>query len=121
MRLDLGTVESYIVAVRRRVLLNIGFSIYHLSFFERLFDEKACNNMTSQNNREKHYAANLAGTNKLEKEIMEYDVFFPTKELEFEGKKYPCPNQIDQYLKKLYGNFMELPPMENVERMNQLN
>ena len=82
-------------------------------FFSRDYlMKKLVNNMTSQNNREKHYAANLAGTNKLEKEIMEYDVFFPTKELEFEGKKYPCPNQIDQYLKKLYGNFMELPPME---------
>ena len=82
-------------------------------FFSRDYlMKKLVNNMTSQNNREKHYAANLAGTNKLEKEIMEYDVFFPTKELEFEGKKYPCPNQIDQYLKKLYGNFIELPPME---------
>lgn len=35
---------------------------------------------------------------------------FPTKEIMFEGKLYPCMNNNDEYLSKMYGNYMELPP-----------
>lgn len=68
--------------------------------------------MIKQNDEAKCYAGNLAGTNNIEKEIMEYSVFFPIRELEFEGKMYPCPNRIDTYLTNLYGDFMQLPPVE---------
>ena len=69
-------------------------------------------NMTAQNKEEKKYAANFAGTNKIEKEIMDYSTFFPVREIMFEGHLYPCPRDIDVYLRNLYGDFMKLPPIE---------
>lgn len=44
-------------------------------------------------------------------------MFFPTRNLKFEDNIYPCPGQIEEYLKNTYGNYMELPPIE--ERVNQ--
>lgn len=39
-----------------------------------------------------------------------YDIF-PLKEIEFEGHKFPCPNNPDAILKELYGDaYMEFPP-----------
>ena len=39
------------------------------------------------------------------------DELFPTKELTFEGRLYPVPNNIDAYLEKRYGNYMKFPPV----------
>ena len=36
-------------------------------------------------------------------------VFFPSSYREFEGKSYPCPNNIDQYLTTLYGDYSRIP------------
>lgn len=36
---------------------------------------------------------------------------FPLSEIEFEGYRFPCPNNTDMILKELYGDtYMELPP-----------
>jgi lipopolysaccharide cholinephosphotransferase len=47
-----------------------------------------------------------------EKEIFLKDLFLPFVEVEFEGKKYNAPKQWDIYLKQLYGDYMQLPPLE---------
>ena len=31
---------------------------------------------------------------------------------EFEGKEYPIPTGYDEILRNTYGNYMELPPIE---------
>ncbi len=41
--------------------------------------------------------------------VMNYDMIFPLKEIEFEGKFYYCPNDEKKYLKNLYENYMSYP------------
>lgn len=44
--------------------------------------------------------------------IIEKDDIFPLKYIKFENKEFPVPKNTDKYLKLLYGNYMELPPVE---------
>lgn len=37
---------------------------------------------------------------------------YPLKEIEFEGRMFPCPNDPDRRLTDMWGNYMELPPKE---------
>ena len=38
-----------------------------------------------------------------------YEVYFPFKTIKFEGFEFPCMNNPDDYLKKVYGNYMAYP------------
>lgn len=40
---------------------------------------------------------------------------FPLGEIEFEGIKFPAPANLDGYLRRIYGNYMELPSFEKIE------
>ena len=42
------------------------------------------------------------------------DDIFPLTEMEFEGKMFPVPRQTDAVLRKIYGNYMQLPDLENI-------
>ena len=45
-------------------------------------------------------------------EVLLKEEFFPLTQVEFEGKKYNAPKNYDYYLKKIYGDYMKLPPKE---------
>lgn len=47
-----------------------------------------------------------------EREILEHDIFSAFEFCEFEKELYPIPIGYDTYLRKLYGNYMLLPPIE---------
>lgn len=47
-----------------------------------------------------------------EKELMFADVFKHYVELPFENRQYQCIADYDSYLKKHYGNYMQLPPKD---------
>lgn len=55
--------------------------------------------------------ASLYGAYGAREAISKADLFIPA-DYEFEGKKYIGPKNADLYLSKLYGNYMELPPVE---------
>ena len=38
-----------------------------------------------------------------------YNVIYPLKTIEFEGKQFPCINKPNEYLTRLYGNYMSYP------------
>lgn len=43
-------------------------------------------------------------------------VFYPPVNCEFEGLHAKIPNNVDTYLRALYGNYMEIPPVEKREK-----
>ena len=45
---------------------------------------------------------------------------FPLSEIEFEGHKFKAPCNIDSYLTRLFGNYMEIPPEDKIETHNIL-
>lgn len=49
-------------------------------------------------------------------EIFPREVYMPAREAEFEGIKVYIPNDYDPYLKNLYRDYMQLPPVEKRER-----
>lgn len=42
------------------------------------------------------------------------DDIFPLTEMELEGKMFPVPRQTDAVLRKIYGDYMQLPDLENI-------
>ena len=49
-------------------------------------------------------------------ETRKKDVYFPVSRALFQGIEMPVCNDCDAYLKSLYNNYMELPPVEKRER-----
>ncbi|MDR0321284.1 MAG: LicD family protein [Treponema sp.] len=58
------------------------------------------------------YISSFSGLCGYKKETHRYDTIFPLTKLEFEGKQYCVPGNWDIYLTHYYGNYMELPPIE---------
>ena len=48
--------------------------------------------------------------------ILPKEAFLPPREILFEGRKAYVPNNVDLYLRNLYGNYLEIPPIEKRER-----
>ena len=64
------------------------------------------------NNFNTRYITFFSGRYGWKKETQNYNTIFPLSKLNFEGKNYNTPGNWDMYLKKLYNNYMELPPVD---------
>ena len=60
------------------------------------------------------YAMNFEGDS-IEKELIETDLFNHLIDVDFEGYKFKVFEQYDSYLKQMYGDYMQLPPIEEQE------
>lgn len=62
------------------------------------------------------YCTSATGRKHYLGEIVLDNVFFPLKMMKFEGIQSYIPNNIDAYLKNLYGEYMKIPPVEKREK-----
>lgn len=63
-------------------------------------------------NNNSRYVVNAVIYAKGEREILERDWFRETIDLVFENRKYKAPIGADQYMKRLFGDYMKMPPVE---------
>lgn len=49
-------------------------------------------------------------------EMMDWRVIFPVKKAEFEGHEFNVYGKVEEYLTMLYGDYMQLPPLEKREK-----
>jgi lipopolysaccharide cholinephosphotransferase len=42
--------------------------------------------------------------------VLKYDDIFPLQKMEFEGIKINVPHKIHEYMERVYGDYMTLPP-----------
>jgi lipopolysaccharide cholinephosphotransferase len=69
--------------------------------------------MKLQNNKtNKKYIVNLASKYGYKKQIFLIEDYFPAQKLKFENDEYCVPNHYDVILKKIYGDYMKVPPKE---------
>ena len=78
--------------------------------------QKIISKLNNDDNSE--YIVALAGTYNYKKETMKRNILLPTKKINFENKEYCGMNNPDAYLTNIFGNYMELPPVE--KRINHM-
>ena len=92
-----------------RLFMGRVFSVFShrrwVYWFDRFNNRRPSNMMTIPTGR-KHYLP----------ETLPAIVFTPVKECTFEGCKSYLPNDYDRYLSNLYGDYMQVPPVEKRER-----
>lgn len=65
-----------------------------------------------EQNTNSRYVVNAVIYAKGEREILEREWFRDSIELPFENRKYLAPIGADQYMRRLFGDYMQLPPVE---------
>jgi len=81
-------------------------------FPNRALLKHQANIMQKNNRREKNYAVMFSDTYHWKVGALPYDVYFPVKKVAFEDREYAVCGQVGKYLSQVYGNYMELPPVE---------
>lgn len=69
--------------------------------------------MTLFNNRDYNYWINFGSKYNVVKQTIPKDKYQPATQIEFEGKFYAAPRDYIYILKRIYGNYMKIPSVEN--------
>ena len=72
--------------------------------------------LTKYNNQDCKYVCDISALN--HPQIYKIADFKPHKKIKFENLEVTCPNNVDNILTQIYGNYMELPPES--ERYNHI-
>lgn len=105
-----------ITEIRRKNLCRF-FSLFSNKTLKRLQKKL----MTSKNKKECKYLTSYCGSYSIYNETQLKETFFPLKTKDFEDIKIKVPNNYDEYLTKIYGNYMELPPKEKRVNHSMMN
>lgn len=92
--------------LKQYIMKMIGF-IYSVKTIHIKLD----NEFNRYNSGAKNYVANLASYHKLESQIVPAEIYKESVDCDFEGNKLPIPKNYDYLLKKIYGDYMKLPPV----------
>lgn len=123
---NLLTAEKILKKNNRKMRLNfaIELNVFNKNIFKycickilRIFfnSKKLCKSMEKTSMRYKVEDSNYVGVSfgfYGKKEIMDKEIFENSIQVEFEDGKYFAPSEYDKYLSHLYGNYMQLPPIE---------
>lgn len=96
--------------MKNRLLIGKFFSFVAHSKWVYWFDRLV------RNNKKTKYLTIPTGRKLYLGELNCHDVFFPPTIAEFEGINVYVPHDYDTYLKTLYGEYMEIPPVDKRER-----
>lgn len=94
---------------RLRMLTGTVFSFFSCERWFRIFDRFI-------KGRKSNYLTVAAGRKKYFGEIYRKDIFFPLKKAPFEDKQIFVYNDMDTYLKTLYGDYMKIPDVKDREK-----
>jgi len=92
----------------KRLLANIIYSFFSLKSCKKII----IYTYSIFNIFKTKYVCCFPGLYGYEKETHKKDTIYPLAKLCFEGNYYYAPGNWDLYLKHVYGNYMELPPVE---------
>jgi lipopolysaccharide cholinephosphotransferase len=90
---------------------SVMFNIFRLISIDRAFKIQH-KIMTLWNDQETRYFVNLGSQYNYVKQTIPKDKYYPPVKVEFEGKLYNAPNDWDYILTRIYGDYMQLPPVE---------
>lgn len=65
--------------------------------------------LTNKNDEKSNYVWGIDYNHQWGNWFTEYEVLNPLKTIEFEGKIFPCMNNPDDFLKRVYGDYMSYP------------
>lgn len=100
-----GTLENLLVKIAKLLKFNKVIST-------SIMNEKLKKLIKSYDYDSSRYVGNILGRYR-DKEIVEQDFFGDGILLPFEDTYINCPVNYDSYLKSIYGNYMQLPPIED--------
>jgi lipopolysaccharide cholinephosphotransferase len=109
--LKLYLMKTHLVMPQKKIKLFIG-KILCLFSNEQFLDILLSKLYLLCNKLNTRHISFFSGRYGYKRETHQCDEIFPLAKIQFEGKYYCVPCNWDLFLKKLYDNYMELPPVE---------